>query len=364
MAKQVRPARHWQARDAPLRRLADRGAIGVARDLRAVLGQLGTLLPADAKERAHRADWTGLVAGIRWGHFREALKNTFARIGKVREAGAEYAVQQINGKFAQARRPVRFRKSFQVDRTSDRILDRVVKAAGDQFAFDLYSNDVLAEIKQAQDDLIQQLEGTARDTIQAVIERGAVDGLGPDEIVDDIRATIGLTRRQAQAVANYRDMLESLDSDALVRQLRNVLEDDDIQAAIDAGTPLDELYVDKLVGDYTDNYLDYRAETIAQTESTRASNAGLQDAYSQAIDRGVFPSDAVRQHWKTALNERVCPVCNSIPDMNPDGVAMDESFESIDGPMDAPPDPHPNCQCSIEVVTDLDQVPSDEEDAA
>jgi hypothetical protein len=219
----------------------------------------------------------------------------------------------------------------------------VRKDVNDQFAFDLYSQEVQDELRRAQDDLIAELEQDARDAIDQIVLSGARLGLAPDEIMDDIREMIGLTARQSQAAMNYRDMLESLDPGALQRQLRNFLEDDNVQAALDAGQPMDEAMVDKLTNDYIDNYLDYRAETIAQTEATRAVSLGLQDAYSQAIDRGVFPSDAVKQFWKIDLDELTCPICISIPDMNPDGVAIDEAFDSIDGPQDAPPAPHPSC---------------------
>src|SRR5258708_33060326 len=130
---------------------------------------------------------------------------------------------------------------------------------------------------------------------------------------------IGLTDVQAKAVATCRGMLENLDSDALERRLRNVAEDDVIAEAIDAGEDLAAAYIDQMVSDYTDNFLDYRADMIAQTEATRAANAGLQDAYQQSIDRGVFPSDAVRQYWTVALDERTCEICLSIPDMNEEG---------------------------------------------
>jgi hypothetical protein len=172
-----------------------------------------------------------------------------------------------------------------------------------------------------------------------VIMNGASLGLSPDDIVDDIRQAVGLTARQAQAVLNYRDALETLDGDALDRQLRNFLEDDTVQDAIDSGTPLDGSMVDKLVQDYTDNHLDYRADTIARTEWTRAANYGLQDAYEQAIDRGVFPSSAVRQYWRIALDEKTCDVCKSILNINPDGVEIGEPFRSTDGDVDAPPAP-------------------------
>ncbi len=349
MAKQIRAVRHYQDKSAPLRRLADAGIPHIKRDLKAALDHLPELVPADAVEYARHADWEGLKRAIDWTHARGMLKAVFGQVGKVREAAAQLGVRQINGAFARAGRRVKYRKvAVSKDITSD-------------YAFDGYSQAVQDQLRQAQDDLIAELETSARDAIDQIVMDGALQGLGPDEIVDDIRSYIGLTARQSQAVANYRSMLESLDPGALQRQLRNFLEDDTVQAALDAGQPMDAAMVDKLVSDYTDNFLDFRAETIAQTESTRAASLGLQDAYSQAIDRGVFPNEAVKQFWKIDLDERTCPVCLSVPDMNPDGIGIDESFDSIDGSQDSPPI-HPNCRCSIEIVTDLDLLPADEVD--
>ena len=76
-------------------------------------------------------------------------------------------------------------------------------------------------LRQAQDDLIQQLETDARDTIEQIVTNGALEGLSAEDIVSDIRDMISLTDTQAQAVMNFRSMLENLDPAALTRQLRN-----------------------------------------------------------------------------------------------------------------------------------------------
>jgi hypothetical protein len=543
MAKVVRAARHYQDRDHPVRRIADAGVAGIKRAVKQALMHLGTLVPDTALQHARAGDWHGLKREIAWGHFREVLKGAFARIGKVREEGAQLGARKINGVFAAKRRAVRFRKEgvvidllkyspdqprdehgrwtgggggetssqsvhvggrtvtvelsptsralgqqlvevnvarfdeawsrdknfyvghggkvsgqvggevsgrygrfqeylashdsmqasdvgiqadgrvgfdngrhrFAVLRDSgvarmpvamdkesiangikygyvDKIskannlvqsrpadpnpaivspallnhtdpyrAETVVKDIGGRFNFDLYDQKTQDRIRQAQDDdLIAELEQQARDSIDSIILAGAQSGLGPDEIVEDIRSLIGLTDRQSQAVMNYQNMLYDLDPDALVRRLRNTAYDEEVQAAIDAGEDLTDVAISSMVADYAENYLDFRAQMIAETESTRAVNAGLQDAYAQAIDRGALTSDSVKQFWQVALDEKTCEVCLSIPDMNPDGIGIDDSFESIDGQMDAPPDPHPSCRCSLEIVTDLDKVPDEE----
>jgi hypothetical protein len=287
--------------------------------------------------------WREIVDHVDLHHFRETLKKAFDRIGKAYEAAALLGVRKINGSFHQAHRRVRF-----------------VAKAVDIFNFDLFDSDTVAELRRMQDELIVGLSDTARDTIEEIVLDGARRGLSAEAIVSDIRSMIGLTDTQAQAVLNFRNMLETLDRGALTRQLRNTALDRTVLNAIEAGESLAAVQIDRMVRDYTNNYLDYRAGTIAQTESVRAVNLGLNDAYRQAIDRGALPADAVRREWR--LGDSPCPVCESIPDMNGGGVGVNEAFDSIDGEFFNPP-VHPNCMCHVDYITDISKVPdfSDEE---
>jgi hypothetical protein len=235
------------------------------------------------------------------------------------------------------------------------------KAVSDRFSFDRFNEETQRWLRYQQDELIQGLEEDIRDTIEMVVMRGVREGLDAEQIADDIRDVMTLTDTQAQAVLNYRSMLEELDPEALSRQLRNGDYDEALMDAIESGTPLDEAMIDEMTTEYADNYLDYRAATIAETESVRMANEGLQDAYEQAIARGALPDDAVRQFWQLDLDEKTCDICLSIIDNQPDeGIGMDDTWDSDDGAIDSPP-VHPNCRCSVEVVTDLDKVPDEEE---
>lgn len=234
---------------------------------------------------------------------------------------------------------------------------RVSKDIGDVFNFDALSPEIQQYLRNQQDEMIAQLESDTLDAISLIVNDGVINGLAPEEIATDIRDMISLTDRQAQAVLNFRSALEDLDPQSLARQLRNVDYDQLIVDAIANQTDLADSVIDNMVDDYIDNTLDYRADMIADTEATRAANAGLHDAYSQAIDRGVLDDNAVRRYWQVALDEKTCEVCLSIPDQNEEGVGVDEDFDSFDGPMTDPPDPHPNCRCSVDYVTDLTQVP-------
>lgn len=336
----IRLARHYQRRDDPVRAIAERAMPGVARDLRLALGHLADMAPhAQLVHHLKHADRAGLKRAIQWGHFREVLKGTFARLLKARQEASELGVRKINGAFAQAGRRVRFRK-----------------AVHDRFNFDPLDDATQADVSAAQDALISDLEQTARDAIDAIIANGVSEGLSADDIADDIRNWIGLTDQQAQAVANYRNMLEDLDPGALIRRLRNDDYDAALQDAIDSGMDLSDVAIERMTQDYADNYLDYRAGMIAQTEANSAANDGLVDAYNQAVNRGAIPEDAITRVWQLA--DHPCPVCESIPDMNPDGVGLNEDFDSIDGPIDNPT-VHPGCMCSVDIITDLSMVPEE-----
>lgn len=79
-----------------------------------------------------------------------------------------------------------------------------------------------------------------------------------------------------------------------------------------------------------------RARMIAVTETTRAYSAGVEIAQRVLADDGV----KTRLVWRTARDERVCPICGP-RDGKPRGKGWD----------DLPP-AHPNCRCwtTIEVV--------------
>lgn len=388
MARKLRPARAYQHPRAPIVLVRKYGQRRLRRTVREALGHLHEVF--DVK-RAKQLVATGFAArfiahhAVDWTHYREIIKAVFEEWAKVYEAGARLGAAKINRAFKARRRAVRFRKvstgsaagelttggagapgSESVD---NEFLAQLFaddksfrKDIGDRFTFDRFTPEVQQELRDAQDELIVELEAQVRDTIQQVVMRGQTMGESVDEIVSDIREVISLTATQSNAVLNYENMLRSLDSTALQRGLRNTALDDVVQAAIDDGASLSEATIAGAVADYESNYLDYRANAIAKTESVRASNYGLRESYRQAVDKGALTDDAVKRFWQVDLTENTCPVCLSIPDLNPDGVGIDDDFDSSDGPQDDPP-VHVSCACSVEYVTDLDQVPDDESGA-
>lgn len=90
---------------------------------------------------------------------------------------------------------------------------------------------------------------------------------------------------------------------------------------------------------------DARAGLIARTETMRASNAGQQAAWDQAVKSGLLSGNEL-QEWITTPDELLCPVCEP---MDGETSELDGSF-NVDGEdMDGPP-AHPNCRCTIGLI--------------
>lgn len=78
-----------------------------------------------------------------------------------------------------------------------------------------------------------------------------------------------------------------------------------------------------------------RAETIARTEGSRAAHQGeLMSAKESKV--------VSRKFWLASAD--ACPICDEIAADHPNGVPLDDEFEPG---IDAPPDSHPRCMCSL-----------------
>lgn len=223
---------------------------------------------------------------------------------------------------------------------------------GVEFTFGMTNPRTVDFLRQYEFGLIRQLSAEARGAVANTIRAGITAGRNPLDVARDVRGSIGLTARQAQAVANYRTSLSKLSGDALQRALRDRRFDPTVQAAIESGSPLSGKQIERIVDRYEQKYLKHRAETIARTEATRAVNAGNRQAWQQAVDEGVLAEREVRRKWYYSRDEKTRDAHIAIPGLNPDGVGLNEPFDSPLGPILYPGDPAAdpentiNCRCT------------------
>lgn len=240
---------------------------------------------------------------------------------------------------------------------ADLFLEAARLAANDDFSGAVVYDPIAAATSQAQ--LRQAFLAAVRRGEAAVVRAVLLDALqsraSVSATLDTLRLVIGLTSQQTQAVLNYRRMLRMGDRAVLARALRDKRFDQAVIRALSNRRVLAPEQIDQMVAAYAERSLAHRAQTIAATEAMQAAVAGVRDAYVQAVDSGQLHDHEVRRFWLTAADERVCPVCSSIPAMNRRGVGVHDTYQSIGGPILAPL-AHPVCRCSERYRTDLSRL--------
>lgn len=227
------------------------------------------------------------------------------------------------------------------------IADRETKSLAPKIvvAFDRYNP---AAVKAVQDQgaiLIRAVTDEMKDTVRHIVIQGLRTGAGAGEVAGQVRTLIGLTPRQAQSVLNYRRMLESNDSAALDRALRDHRFDPSLRRALVTGNKLSAKQIDEQVEALRQRTLTFRAETIARNEMITALQTGQRAAWVQVFQQTSDVAYVTRE-WFVSRDERVCPTCAPVPGMNQGGVAFDQPFRTPVG-MVMGPTLHVSCRCVV-----------------
>jgi hypothetical protein len=176
--------------------------------------------------------------------------------------------------------------------------------------FDLKNAAVQTWIDEHSATLVKQISDDTRAGIRAILSRGYADGLTPFEQGKQIRSIVGLTERQANAVANYRAGL------------------------IDAGRK--PAQAESLTERYSAKQLRFRANLIATNESNTAANRGQRAAWNQSAEAGFIDRVTTRRVWIASSD--ACPECEPL---DGEEVAFDDEFDEGDPPI------HVGCRCSV-----------------
>lgn len=233
--------------------------------------------------------------------------------------------------------------------TDLRKLDVAKVKVGVEMRFDLKNERSVAFLREYNFSLVTEISTRTIEGIRQVILEGQNAGLSPKKQAERIKEFIGLTVAQANAVDNYRRALENGDyQNALRRQLRDRRSDKTLQRNSLKGTRLSAKQIDALVERYEQRMIRYRAEMIARTETLRAANYGIREAWQQAQQQGLIHAEA-RKGLIITNDERRCDFCLETKKMNASGVLLSAPFITPAGPMDGPPF-HPHCRCTIALL--------------
>lgn len=232
--------------------------------------------------------------------------------------------------------------------------------------FDQQAPQIIARAKANQLELVQGFREERYQVAQQITHRalveGAQGGINPRRVAQDFRDSIGLSAQQEQWVANYRRSLESGDYlRATGYELSSGHADRTLRSYDSQGKTLTPAQIDDYTERYRQNALDYRAETIARTESLRNTNQGAVDAIQQAVDRGDVESGILIKTWHAGPATRDARESHQRMDgvpakwgedfVLPDGVAMSQPGDPRGGAENTA-----NCRCTISTSFDLDKL--------
>ncbi len=213
------------------------------------------------------------------------------------------------------------------------------------FSFNMRNPRVEQELKNYSGQFITRISDDVRYNIQAVLEQGMIRGDNPRTTALDIvgridpvtkkrvGGVIGLDQRQVRWVSSARSYLENLDQRYFTLGLRDKRFDKTVEKAIENGSKLDPVIIEKLLTSYKNKALSYRAEAISRTETIQAINRAEMASVLQGIEEGVIQSKAVRKEWDDVGDSRERTTHRILGNRygRSKGIRIDEAFVSPSG---------------------------------
>lgn len=168
--------------------------------------------------------------------------------------------------------------------------------------------------------LVVEITDAQRQAIRALIQRAQLaEGETWESVARQLRDVVGLTERQAQAVARFRAELVS----------------DGVGAK----------KVDQRAAKYAAAQLAARAETIARTEIQTATYQGQLEAWQQGMEQGELDPARTSRVWLVRDDDRLdTEVCEPMDEQRR---AWDKPFRTGDGRSLMMPPAHPRCRCAV-----------------
>lgn len=238
--------------------------------------------------------------------------SSVSRVEALLRSGELDATRLLEGGFARPVSPLdaagrrlaqEWSRSFNVaaDATADTISAGIRTLAD----FDPSAGSAVARMVTNRRRLITKFVGVQKAATREAVIEGFARGLDPKSLARTIRGSIGLSERQVQSVNNFRRLVTEGKAAALRRELRDKRFDRTLERAIEGDLKLTEGQIDRMVSRYEERMLKYRSETIARTESLRATHEGTEEMFQQAIETGNIDGESLERKWNTSGQENV-----------------------------------------------------------
>ena len=180
---------------------------------------------------------------------------------------------------------------------------------------------------------VVQITQETEAALRLIIQRAYAQGLGSRAAAREIKSVIGLTRRQAISVSNFRrSLISAIETDAGPAA---IISDFKLSRNVVTARNMRLANVDRLTTRYQSRWIEHRSTLIARNEAVRAVSAGRRALWEQAVQAGAIDPAVMRKIWQTTPDARACPIC--LP-LHGQAVPMNEPFVSKDvGTLPGPP---------------------------
>lgn len=244
-------------------------------------------------------------------------------------------------------------------------------AAGVRASLDLTNPEAVRYLQEHLPTLIQGVGEETQRAVRAAVLRGFDEGRPPIQIAREIRESIGLTEKQAEAVGNFRRQLETgelgggtrpwatrtAEGEYVPGRRLSATEQAQARAIMQSEAKPDPAKVNALVERYQESLINRRAQDIARTEVHRAFTEGQDELWRQATEQELLPK-TTRRIWIVTGDERLRPDHAAMPELNEGGVLLGQPFVrpgggTVTGPgQSGDPAFDINCRCTTALEFD------------
>ena len=245
------------------------------------------------------------------------------------------------------------------------------------YRFDVRNSRAEKWLREASGKMITNINDGTRVSVRNAISTGVRDGRNPRNIALDIVGRInpstklregglvGLNNAQERAVDAMRHDLENLDRRYFDRKLRNKRYDNIIEQMFEKGN-VDVETINRMTGQYKNNLLKLRGETIARDGAIEALNRSEYEALKQAQEMGAMGKNGVKRAWDSSgpdgrtrpshlAMDKHKPVGLDEPFVFPNGVTVmhpqDRSLADANNSKDLAKETI-NCRCRVRTIID------------
>lgn len=223
-------------------------------------------------------------------------------------------------------------------------------AVGKSISFNVVSPESVLILQTSRTRIVDEYVRQQREATTEALGGAARRDESTRQTARSVQGSIGLNRRNVQAVENYRRLLESGTTEALTRDLRDRRFDGTVRRAAREGRVLTQAQIDRMVERYAARLERHRRQVIARTESLSAVNAGNNEILRQAVEAGFIDPSQIEREWISREDARVRA---SHVHLNGMVRGFDETFPGQNGELRFPGDPAAppsetiNCRCVL-----------------